>query len=129
MSDTPTYEVWRDMIKRCYKPKTRDYQWYGARGINTCEEWRLFDNFWADMGTRPPNLTLERKDNNGPYCKENCIWVDRLHQANNTRRNVMVEAFGKRQSITLWSRELDIKYASIRRALKKGITLEMLVNS
>ena len=35
--------------------------------------WLDFANFLADMGERPPGMTLERKDNDGPYASCNCI--------------------------------------------------------
>lgn len=28
-----------DMISRCYKPKLRNYKYYGGRGIRVCDEW------------------------------------------------------------------------------------------
>ena len=27
------------MKERCYNPKCREYRFYGARGIEMCEEW------------------------------------------------------------------------------------------
>lgn len=37
---------------------------------------RTNEQFWADMkGTYRDDLTLDRTDNNKPYCKSNCEWV------------------------------------------------------
>lgn len=53
-----------------------------------CAEWRdSFATFLADMGPRPSGLTLERRNNDGPYSLKNCYWATR-HAQNNNKRNV-----------------------------------------
>jgi hypothetical protein len=74
------------MIRRCIDANNKDYKNYGARGITVCERWvESFDSFLADMGERPKGLTLDRKDNDGHYCPENCEWATRLQQCHNRR--------------------------------------------
>lgn len=51
-----------------------------------CAEWVSdFLAFQRDMGTRPQNGTLERKDTNLGYCKDNCHWVGQKTQCQNMR--------------------------------------------
>jgi hypothetical protein len=74
------------MVQRCTNENWPQYKDWGGRGI-TIEDprWLEFPNFLADMGERPPGLTLERKDNNGPYALWNCIWATPHEQHMNTR--------------------------------------------
>jgi hypothetical protein len=79
------------MISRCENPRDARYGYYGARGITVCEAWHTFEAFDADMGPRPSlDYTLERRDNDGPYCPENCCWATRSEQQRNTRQTVFV---------------------------------------
>lgn len=81
------YVSWANMWQRCTNPKHPSYPRYGGRGITICERWRSFANFLADMGPRPPDLTIERTDNDGHYTPENCVWDTRKRQGRNKSNN------------------------------------------
>lgn len=79
------YKAWFAMKDRCQNPNNQAFHHYGGRGISFDPSWDKFESFLKDMGERPNNTTLERVDNDGNYCKENCIWATRKVQQRNRR--------------------------------------------
>jgi hypothetical protein len=84
---TPEYQTWTSMLARvrAANPKDRRALDYGLRGITVCKRWLKFENFRKDMGLRPPGTSLDRKNNDGPYCKQNCRWATDSQQISNRR--------------------------------------------
>lgn len=80
-----TYSSWSNMIRRCTNPDHPRYADWGGRGITVDPRWLDYRAFLADMGERPPGTTLNRKDNDGMYCRENCEWAGPAAQAANSR--------------------------------------------
>ena len=93
----PLYNVWRDMKQRCYNPNSEYYDRYGGRGIKVCAEWKDdFLTFYNDMIVGyEPGLTLDRIDNDGDYCKENCRWITNKDQQNNKSSNTLINYYGE----------------------------------
>lgn len=79
------YYSWRNMIRRCTKVDDPRYKDWGGRGITIDPAWLEFPRFLGDMGERPAGLSLERKDNNGNYCRDNCVWATPHQQQVNSR--------------------------------------------
>lgn len=77
-----------NMVNRCTNPAHAQWDNYGGRGITVCDSWKEdFFNFLEDMGQPvDSSLTLDRKDNDLGYFKDNCRWTTMTVQINNTRR-------------------------------------------
>ena len=99
MSQTRLYGRWKTMVARCHNPNCTAYHKYGAKGIKVCDRWRLFENFYADMGEPEPGMTLERLDSNGDYEPSNVVWAD-YNTQNNNRPNYTGRKPGSRNRRT-----------------------------
>lgn len=121
---SPTFTVWRSMVRRCVSPKHPSYKNYGGRGIAVCERWKGFEAFLEDMGERPKGKTLDRIDNDGNYCKENCRWVSMKENSNNRRNNRLLTLHGKTHTVSEWAALTGLNESTIRVRLFRGATDE-----
>lgn len=86
MRYTSTYNTWLNMKARCGNPNNPAAQNYSERGIDYIEKWKTFEGFFEDMGECPEGFSLNRRDVNSGYDKENCEWVDRVRQGRDKRK-------------------------------------------
>lgn len=120
---TNIYNVYVSMKQRCYNSNNPAYKYYGARGINVCNEWLDdFMNFynWAINNGYKENLSIDRINNNGNYEPNNCRWINSQEQMNNTRRNHYITYKNETHTIAEWARILNKDYNNLYKKLKKN---------
>lgn len=117
---TKLYMLWAGMLQRCNNPKHKNFRRYGQRGITVCDRWAIFENFASDMGKPAPGYTLDRINNNGGYCPENCRWATASEQSANREAWNAVSAFGLTISLAQWSRHFGIRANTISHRIRGG---------
>lgn len=120
MTKTRAYSIWIGMLSRCSDADAPKAHLYALKGIRVCERWQRFENFFADMGERPPGHSIDRIDSNGNYEPSNCRWATPKQQANNTSMNVKLTFNGRTQNISQWAEELRIRQNTIVYRLRRG---------
>ncbi len=121
-SQTGEYGIWLGIKSRC------KHKQIGYADISVCERWTCkegFSNFLTDMGPRPSKKhSIDRIDNKGHYCPENCRWATIAVQARNKSTTKLITFNNKTQCITDWGIELGISNKIISKRLKDEWTVE-----
>lgn len=127
------FEVFNRVRCRTTDPNNKDYKRYGGRGIKC--EWTNYLDFKKDMYEsylehKKTNKTtsLERTDNNGNYCKENCKWITMQEQAKNKRTSRYITFNNEKMIVADWARKLKVHRQSIRYRLEKDWDIESIIN-
>jgi hypothetical protein len=127
---TRAYRIWNGMIKRCSNSKMPSYKNYGGRGITVCNRWLdSFENFLVDMGEPTADLTLDRLDNDGSYCKENCAWRTPIDQARNRRNTIRWTFNGLTLTLSEWAEKVGISQKSLDARYRRGWSIERILTS
>lgn len=139
---SPTYNSFRSMKDRCYRAPDEytgegghpHYHRYGGRGITVCDRWRNgedgksgFACFLEDVGERPGlEFTLDRKEGDKGYYKENCKWSDLVEQTRNRSNAKLVRYRGADMTVhqaylTSGSR---VPFGAVTYRLQRGMELD-----
>ena len=126
------YETWKNMKRRCCDPSNNRAKFYIEKGIKVCDEWMNdYSEFrqWALSHGYAETLTLDRINNDGDYCPENCRWATAKIQANNQSRNHLLTYNGETLTMSEWADKLGITYATINSRVQHGWSMTRIVNT
>lgn len=96
LSNTKIENTRKRINQRCTNKNIKEYKDYWARWIKV--EWKSFEEFLEDMYESFLihnkkhwwyQTSIDRRNNNWNYCKNNCKWSTMKEQANNKRNNVI----------------------------------------
>lgn len=123
-SKSRIHNIWLLMKQRCFNPQQPQFKDWGGRGITICDEWlgeHGAENFikWSKENGYADNLEIDRINNDGNYCPENCRWTTRKEQANNKRCTHFITYNGKTQSIKQWAEEIGVNYDTLISRINK----------
>ena len=115
------YSIWQMAKDRCFNSRNKDYPSYGGRGITMSDQWRQnFATFLKDMGRCPDGMSLDRENNDGHYCKQNCRWATPIEQGNNNRRCKKYAHQGVMMTVAEMARKFLVDRDSLRRRISLG---------
>jgi hypothetical protein len=78
----PLYYRWLNLRNYVYCKTNASYHLYGGKGIKLCDEWaKNYNNFllWAVKNGYKPELVICRKDKNGDFTPDNCMFAENSH--------------------------------------------------
>lgn len=115
-------KIFHKVIGRCYNSNTKDYRWYGEKGIKVCDEWLDNPNSfekWAINNGYQDNLTIDRIDPNNDYCPENCRWIPLEENSRRAGTVTWIEIDGKKMTGRQWADYLKIGTNTINTAIRE----------
>jgi hypothetical protein len=121
------YLIWRDMNRRCYNKKYKDYKYYGAKGIKVYKKWK--DNFieflyWSHKHGYDNNMTIERIDAKKGYSPFNCKYITHYQNTINRNKPILLKHNGETKCMKDWSRLLFGNDYTVKQRIRQGWSAE-----
>lgn len=122
------YKVWDTMKQRCSNPNHKNFKRYGERGISFCEKWKSFDVFFEEIGYLwEDGLSIDRIDNDKGYCKENCRWITKKENCNNTSKNIIFTLDNYTDTLKKLCEKFGFKYKRVHQNLTRTGSFEKAI--
>ena len=114
-------EIYKGILDRCYNESNKSYKWYGAKGIDMCQEWlddpKTFES-WALNNGYANNLTIDRIDSSKNYCPENCRWISISDNSSRAGNVTWITVEGETLTGRQWSEKLRIGINTINTIIR-----------
>lgn len=114
--------IFNGMKQRCYNKENKAYRWYGAKGIEICDEWMdnplLFEE-WALQNGYKDNLTIDRIDENKNYSPDNCRWITGVKNTKYKSTTSLINVNGEEHTGRDWSGILGLGTNRINTYIRK----------
>ena len=114
--------IFSGMKKRCYDQNSKDFQWYGKKGIKICDEWmnnpKLFE-VWSIENGYNDELTIDRLDSTKDYSPDNCRWVTKSNNSRYKSTTSLINVNGVTHSGKEWSEILGLGVNTINKYVRK----------
>ena len=118
---TSLYGVWKAMRQRCRLTSSTAYKYYGAKGIDVCDEWYnsyLCFKAWSTSSGYNEELSIDRIDVTKGYMPSNCRWTTKTVQSRNTTKLRSTNTSGFRgvswsKRDNTWLATISVNYKSI----------------
>lgn len=110
------YRMWERIKYRTQNKNFKQYKDYGGRGITVCDEWlKSFISFrnWCLQNGYKKGLSIDRINNDGNYCPENCKFSSRKEQQRNRRNNVIIKYKDESKCLADWAEEKGLKFSTL----------------
>jgi len=73
----PWKRVLQHIKQRCNNPNSKDYKWYGGRGVKCLITEEELEYLWnRNNASKMLNPSIDRKDNDGNYTLDNCQFIE-----------------------------------------------------
>ena len=137
------WNLWHNMLSRCYNTKSKDYNSYGKIGVHVHKEWLCFENFINDLkniegyneelflkGEIVLDKDLKQQDidpGDKIYSKETCCFInkklnEKLRNSNKYKKQfIAIDPKGNKIEVTGiidYCNKNNLEYSSIRKCLK-----------
>lgn len=114
----PIWNSWHGMVDRCTNPNNAFWYRYGGRGITVCDEWLDIHKFleWSVAHGYKQGLSIDRIDNDGNYCPDNCQWITMEDNASKDNyQRVLITVNNDTHTLVEWASIIGIPYHRFRR--------------
>ena len=100
--------IYCGMMARCYNHNDKNYRFYGAKGVQICDEWKFGIKFeeWALSHGYKNELTIDRINSSLDYSPDNCRWISLEENSRHKKSTNEITVNGETLSGIQWAQKL-----------------------